>query len=73
MNVTKGHKMKKQVQFKVLLDILVSVNDDLKIAREVNDIDRVKQFLEDIQGLATHLNRLINEQNVNEVINKEVL
>ncbi len=65
--------MKKQVQFKVLLDILVSVNDDLKIAREVNDIDRVKQFLEDIQGLATHLNRLINEQNVNEVINKEVL
>ena len=63
--------MKKQVQFKVLLDILVSVNDDLKIARDNNDIVKVSQYLEDIQGLATHLNRLINEQNVNEVINKE--
>lgn len=63
--------MKKQVQFKVLLDILVSVNDDLKIARDSNDIVKVNQYLEDIQGLTTQLNRLINEQRVNLFVNKE--
>ena len=52
--------MKKRVQFKVLLDILVCVNDDLKIARDSNNIDKIRQYLEDIQGLATHLNRLID-------------
>lgn len=65
--------MKKQVQFKVLLDILVSVNDDLKIARDNNDTAKCHQFLEDIQGLATQLNRLIIEQRGNLFINKEVL
>lgn len=63
--------MKKQVQFKVLLDILVSVNDDLKIARDNNDLVKINQYLEDIQGLTTQLNRLINEQRVNLFVNKE--
>ncbi len=63
--------MKKQVQFKVLLDILVSVNDDLKIARDNNNSTKIKQYLEDIQGLSSSLIRLVNEENADGFINKE--